>query len=375
MKGELSVKIISIFNNKGGVGKTTLTYHLAHILAEMGKKILILDLDPQCNLSLYGISEEDLEKIWQDEENIIDNGFDTARRQMKPEDFDTLFDRTRTIHFLLKSVEEGISDFDKLPPPFQITENLDLIPGRLTLFMYENKISERWTGMFLGEPLSIRTVMRIRKLAESYSEKNGYDFVIIDTSPSLGTLNKVIISTADGFIIPCLPDMFSLYGIKNIGNALTEWWRDFSVCDTILSPQKRKELPRNYVRFLGYTIYNAKKRSDKKDQWYLAKAHYNYARQIPESVKKYIDKRVREHLSDEMAAESIGNDSVMHTHNTLPNMARKYKKPMWELPDCDISEPADKSTIRGNRAVYEGTKNKYRKFAEDFLKRVKTLDE
>ena len=112
------MKIISIFNNKGGVGKTTLMYHLAHILGEMGKKVLILDLDPQCNMSLYGMQEDDLEKIWRAEEDIIDNGIDSTRQQMKANDFEDLLKKPRTIHFLLKSVEEGISDFPELPPPF-----------------------------------------------------------------------------------------------------------------------------------------------------------------------------------------------------------------------------------------------------------------
>ncbi|WP_226941362.1 ParA family protein [Janthinobacterium violaceinigrum] len=46
------MKILSVFNNKGGVGKTTLTYHLAHSLSELGNKVLIIDADPQCNLKL-----------------------------------------------------------------------------------------------------------------------------------------------------------------------------------------------------------------------------------------------------------------------------------------------------------------------------------
>jgi len=58
------LKTISIFNNKGGVGKTTLTYHLAHALAELGKKILIIDLDPQCNISTLSVPQEWLMKVW-----------------------------------------------------------------------------------------------------------------------------------------------------------------------------------------------------------------------------------------------------------------------------------------------------------------------
>jgi cellulose biosynthesis protein BcsQ len=61
----ISMKIISIFNNKGGVGKTTLTYHLAHALALMGKRVLMIDSDPQCNLTIYGVETEELHKIWE----------------------------------------------------------------------------------------------------------------------------------------------------------------------------------------------------------------------------------------------------------------------------------------------------------------------
>ena len=367
------MKIISIFNNKGGVGKTTLTYHLANILAEMGKKVLILDLDSQCNISLYGMKEEQLEETWKQEDAIIENGFSSVNHDS--EDFNSLFKTTRTTHFLLKTVEEGISDFDELPPPFSMSNNLDLIPGRLTLFMYENKIAERWTGMFLGEPLSIRTVTKIRKLAESYTEKHDYDFVIIDTSPNLGTLNKVIISTVDGFMIPCLPDMFSLYGIKNIGKVLTQWQRDFKVCFSIISEEKRKEFPEKAVRFLGYTIYNAKKRSNQPNYWNLAKAHYNHAKKIPATIKQYISSEARGHLLDKMVEAPIGENSVMHTHNTLPNMAQKYKKPMWLLPTYSELEKSDESTIKVNKKAYEKTKEMYEKFAEDFLTRVETLDD
>ncbi|MDU9049054.1 MAG: AAA family ATPase [Candidatus Electrothrix sp. Rat3] len=369
------MKIISIFNNKGGVGKTTLTYHLAHILAEMGKRVLILDLDPQCNISLYGMSETELEKIWHDEDKIIDNGFESAKRQMESDDFDNLFNEVRSIHFLLKSVEEGISDFEKLTPPFKINDNLDLIPGRLTLFMYENKISERWSGMFLGEPLSIRTITKIRKISEIYSEKNKYDFVITDTSPSLGMLNKIIISTADGFIIPCLPDMFSLYGIKNIGKSLTQWQREFNTSRSIVSEAKLKEFPNKFVRFLGYTIYNAKKRSDSTNDWDLAKAHYNHAKEIPDAIREYIDKDVRKQLPDETVAIPIGGDAIMHSHNTFPAMAQKYKKPIWELPSYEGLDAEDRGTIIANRKKYEASKESYRNFATDFIKRVESIDD
>ena len=75
------MKVISLFNNKGGVGKTTLAFHLSWILSEMGKKVLMIDLDPQCNLTICGISENDLEKIWSEEDPFIED-FENAKKKL-----------------------------------------------------------------------------------------------------------------------------------------------------------------------------------------------------------------------------------------------------------------------------------------------------
>lgn len=74
------MKIVSLFNNKGGVGKTTLAFHLSWILSEMGKKVLIIDLDPQCNLTICGINEGILENIWKEEDSFIDD-YEKALRE------------------------------------------------------------------------------------------------------------------------------------------------------------------------------------------------------------------------------------------------------------------------------------------------------
>lgn len=359
------MKIISIFNNKGGVGKTTLTHHLAHILADMGKKVLIIDLDPQCNISLYNLQESELEKIWKAEDDIIDNGLESTRKNMQDSEYLKLLKETRTAHFILMPIEEGQSDFKEFPPPMQLNENLGLIPGRLTLYKFESKIADRWNGLFLGESLSIRTVISIRHIAEVYAEKYNYDFVIVDTSPSLGMLNKIIVSTVDGFIIPCLPSMLSLYGIKNIGQTLTKWKRDFDTCYLVLPDDKRKQFPESFARFLGYTIYNANKdsHSSRQKEWYLTKSHYTYAQKIPEYIEQYIASDVRKHLSLDMTKEPIGGEHVMHKHKYfLSNNAQELKKPIWELPNLKNAES-------------EGIKTNYKEFAKQFLERVETLND
>lgn len=367
------MKIVSIFNNKGGVGKSTLAFHLSNILAEMGHSTLLIDLDPQCNLTLCGMEEEALHAMWEKEDDFIED-FDSAIKQCGEDFYNTLIQEPRTIHFLLKPTEDGLGELPHLPPPIPIKPNLSLIPGRLTIHKFENKISERWSGAYLGEPLSIRTITHIRAIAEQYAQDHKYEFVIIDTSPSLGALNKVIISTVDGFLIPALPDMFSLYGIRNIGSALKQWQKEFLTIYGLISEEKRKRFPENFVRFLGYTIYNAKKYSGT-TPWDLAKAHYNYAKQIPETIERFISIEVRKHLSESLANEPVGGTAVMHSHNTTPNMAQKYKHPIWEIPDLTYLDPEDIPTIKGNAdTLYRPTRERYITFANSFLERISTLD-
>ncbi len=367
------MKIISLFNNKGGVGKTTLAFHLSCALAEQNHKVLMIDLDPQCNLSLCAIDEEKLKETWEIEDDFIDD-FDNTKKKIGELEFNRINNNSRTIHYILKPTEQGTGELVNLPPPLSIRSNLDLIPGRLTLHKYEYKISERWSGAYQGDPLAIRTVTRIRTIASEYSEKYGYEYVIVDTSPSLGALNKIIISTTDGFIIPCLPDMFSLYGIRNIGEALNMWKKELDIIYDLISDEKRKSFPKKFIRFLGYTIYNAR-RYEGKTKWNLAVAHDNYAQQIPLTIEKYISKELRSHLSDDMIKEPIGSTSVMHSHSTLVAMSQKYRSPIWEIPGLRDLDKGDKSTISGNRLRYEDTKQAYIDFTEDVKTRIRTIED
>src|SRR5471032_2876639 len=77
-QGQL-VQIISIFNNKGGVGKTTYIYHIAHLLERAGQTVLLVDLDSQCNLSSYCLSDQELERSWRSERgNSIWNAIESV---------------------------------------------------------------------------------------------------------------------------------------------------------------------------------------------------------------------------------------------------------------------------------------------------------
>ncbi|MEN5259313.1 ParA family protein [Pseudomonas protegens] len=368
------MKVISVFNNKGGVGKTTLTYHLAHALSEIGKKILMIDADPQCNLTIYSLEQETVHSVWEAEDPYIDEGFEASKERDGSIKFGVLNGATRSLHYLLKPTEEGTGELEYLPPPYSISNNLDIIPGRLTLHLYEEKIASRWTDTYRGEPLAIRTITKIRAIAEQYAKEYSYDYVIIDTSPSLGSLNKVIISTVDGFFVPASPDLFSLYGIRNIGKALSAWKDEFEIIYKLISTEKRHNFPAQFVTFLGYTIYNAKRYGGYNNKWDLAQAHLNYANQIPHIIEQCIGPELRAHLTPALLADPIGGTCVMHSHNTFPSMAQHYHSPMWKVPSLRNIEEDHVNTLRGASQRYEETKDSYISFGEDLISRIELLD-
>jgi len=367
------MKIISLFNNKGGVGKSTLGFHLGYALNELGKKTLMIDLDPQCNLTICGIETEDLHKIWEEEDDYIDDYEKAFSIDSKK-----IFESPRSIHFLLKPTEDGLSDLDILPPAVTLDKNLDLIPGRLSIHKYENKLAERWSGAYQSDNLAIRTITKIREICNQYAKKNNYDYIIIDTSPSLGILNKTIISTVDGFFIPAQPDMFSLYGIRNIGNSLELWKKEFDTIYSLISENKRDKFPKQFVQFLGFTIYNAKPYGDD-NKYRLAKAHYNYVEKIPDVIAKFIKESNRAYLTIDQLKTPIGGTSVMHTHNTFTSVSQALHCPIWKIPD--IYDRNNKTWRNEHREINKGNFGNYRKtliayqsFTQDLLLRIKSLE-
>ena len=356
------MKILTIFNNKGGVGKTTLTYHMAHAFAEQGQNVLIIDLDPQCNLTITALDMEDIHKIWEPEDPYIDD-FGSASSNIEE-----MLRNPRSIHFILKPTEDGKNDIEDLPPPISLANNLAIIPGRLTLHRFESKVSERWNSVYSGDPLAIRTITNIRRFAHQYAEEYGFDIVIFDTSPSLGALNKNILTLADAFLIPCTPDLFSVYGIRNIGQSLKEWGKQFDTVYNVISSSKRDQFPDKFVKLIGYTIYNAKKYDGQNNSNSIAGAHQHYADQIPKTIRDYISQDVALPYR-EILDKSIGENSVIHTHNTFPSMSQKYHLPMWKIPDADL-EAEDQNTVRGNSRRYRDTQKAYHNFAKDVLQRL-----
>lgn len=354
--------IISIFNNKGGVGKTTLLYHIGAALAELGKKVLMIDLDPQCNLTIQSMCEEKIQKIWDEEEDFI---ADFKNAQEKIKNFEEYVLEEHSIHFILKPLEDGAGDI-LLSSPVNLMDNLDIIPGRLSLQFFESLISQRWSEAFTGSALSARIIASVKQVCEIYSEKYKYDYILLDTSPSLGDLNKISVTLSDYFIIPCSPDIYSIYGIRNIGRSLAKWVQNFGVLFSLLSPVQRKLFPEHLVKLLGFTLYKAQKRADANNPLKIPQAHYNHAVSIPSEIKKNIPESL---FVGDNVLNNMGGSSVIYTHNTYPSLAQKYHVPMWKIPEISL-DAADLPTVQPNRARFYETKKEYESFVADMIARI-----
>jgi len=196
----------------------------------------------------------------------------------------------------------------------------------------------------------------------------------VDTSPSLGQLNKIILTTVDSFLVPCAPDLFSSYGIKNIGNSLNRWLNEMKILYGVVSPNQRSDLPINFISFLGYVVYNARKKEGS-SKWNMAIAHYQHAKEIPNVIEEFIPKTLSLGL-ESMLSNPLGELSIMHTHNTYPSHAQKYHVPIWELPELNASNKLDSediTTITTNKNRYLETLPKYKDFSSDVLERISKL--
>ena len=218
---------IAIFNHKGGVGKTTLTINIASAIAALNRKVLLIDSDPQCNLTLYRI-----------EESVVDRLMDQSETN-----------EGRTIWTALKPIVDGLGDV-KFVNPIEIGTNLFIVPGDIRLAEYENELNSLWLECFGRRIRGFRGMTALSNLVSQICAKQQFDFIFYDTGPNIGPLNRAIILDCDYFIIPAACDTFSLSAIKTLGHTISSWIKDWRTIKEV-GPDNIYLLP-GKPKFLGY---------------------------------------------------------------------------------------------------------------------------
>lgn len=220
-------KRVVLFNHKGGVGKTLLTANLACALASQGKRVLLVDADPQCNLTSFFV-EDSVVDSWLDKSDSADGA---------------------TLWSSLKPIVEATGDAN-LVAGFELRKDVLLLPGDIRLAEFEQELPTLWAECLQRKPRGFRGTTGLSALVNDYAIEHAVDFVFYDCGPNIGALNRVVLLDADYFLIPAACDLFSLRAIKTLGHTLATWITDWSTI-VELAPKGLYLLP-GAPRLMGF---------------------------------------------------------------------------------------------------------------------------
>lgn len=307
---------LCFFNNKGGVGKTTLTCNIASYLATAHhKRVVIVDADPQCNATQYILSDDESLDLFESSTSS------------------TLLD-------VISPLDEGVADLN-LDIEFISGAvnrfNVDLLPGHPKVSLFEDKFSRSWLDLN-NEVGALRTTNWCHQLNEHLS--NIYDVIIYDVGPSLGALNRTVLLGCDYFISPMGCDTFSIMGINNIADWLRDWHSLYTANLNIIK-ERKGNLVQKYEdsivhdikfksQFIGYTIqqYIVTKSAGKRTR--PTKAYEKILNEIPAQINSNLHAYTPKELKEEMLR--LGD--VPHLYSLVP-LSQSANVPIFLLEGKD----------------------------------------
>lgn len=199
------MKVVSVINHKGGVGKTTLTANLGAGLAARGRKVLLVDLDAQGSLTVSFFTQSE----WTDE-------------LMPSRTIKKWYDGVGT-----PDAAESLSDLVCTPPrvrPLLGSGTLDLVAAHRDLADIDTALAAE----LLSDPDGYLAVHR--RLSDGLSDKafGEYDVVLIDCAPNFGLIAKNAVAASDALLIPTRPDYLSTNGIDSLGQKVQSFTEEYN---------------------------------------------------------------------------------------------------------------------------------------------------
>lgn len=241
---------LTLFNHKGGVGKTTLTVNLAFSLAAKGKRVLLVDSDPQCNLTSYLVEAEVVDKYLDESEEA---GGRTVWSAVRP----------------LMASGGGV----KMIKPVERGDGVFLLAGDIRLSEFEIALQQSWIDCLQRKIRGFTETSALSALAKRSAEKIGADYIIFDVGPNIGPLNRAIVLGCDYFVVPAACDFFSTRALKTLGHTIANWIRDWDVISR-LAPTDVPLLP-GRPKYLGYILQRFRMYGGQ-----LTSGHQAYAREL-----------------------------------------------------------------------------------------------
>jgi len=297
------MKTIAFFNNKGGVGKTSLVYHLAWMFSSRGKRVLAVDLDPQANLSSMFLTEDKLEVLWDDQSG-------------------------RSISQSLRPLQEG----EGLGSAFveNITNDLGLIVGNLALSRFEDRLSDSWGRCFSKDVLAFRFMSAFYTLIQDAAKQFSSDIVLIDVGPNLGAINRAAMIATDQVVFPLAADMFSIQGLKNLGPTLREWREEWKELLQSKAGDVKFPLPSGLMQPSGYVVMQHGVREGRP-----VKAYRKWVDRIPSTYRSFVIGE-QPSYSPTVSVESDPYSLALLKHyRSLMPMAQEHRKPIFFLKPSD----------------------------------------
>jgi cellulose biosynthesis protein BcsQ len=321
------MKIIAYFNGEGGVSKTSLVYHTAWMFAELGCHTLLADLDPQSNLSIMALDEEQLAALRTDDAHPS-----------------TLFGAVEPL-FL------GTGDI--CPAHIELlSDALGLIVGDLALARIEDDLSTEWPRCLEGRERAFRVTTAFWRVMKEAAERHQADVVLIDVGPNLGAINRAALVAADHVVIPVASDLFSLQGLRNLGPMLRRWRNTWQQAKS-KAPAVLGEQPNGEMSPIGYILMQHVERLGRP-----TKAYENWRARLPEVYRESV---LGEAADQPVALSDPHQIHLVKHYRSLMSMAMEARKPMFALRPADGAIGAHQTNVQ---QCYEDFENLVRAIAD-----------
>lgn len=308
------MKTVAFFNNKGGVGKTSLVYHLAWMFAEKGHRVVAADLDPQANLTSICLDDDRLEEIW--------------RAEPRP-----------TIWSSISPLKRGRGDI-QLQEMEGIRSDLALIVGDLGLSEFEDDLSGMWSKCVDKDERAFRVTTAFSRLVQEAGRVFQADIGLIDVGPNLGAINRSALLSADYVVIPAAPDLFSVQGLENVGPRLRTWRAEWSDRLQRAPDDLDFELPAGAMKPIGYVVSRHSVFEGRQ-----AKAFRKWLDRLPRVYREKVENSARI-ASDIDIDEDRYCLGQLKDYRSLMPMAQEARRPMFLLRPADGAIGGHQGAVR-----------------------------